>query len=105
SRGWSLSVCGGPIEPPEGGAAADIDALQALVDRSLLRHSDERFWMLETIRQYGVEKLEADGEAKELRQRHGSYFLALAETAEPAILGISPREWLDRLQAEHDNLR
>jgi len=104
-RRLSVFVGGCTIEAAEAVAAADIDALQALVDRSLLRHSDERFWMLETIRQYGVEKLEAGGEAEELRQRHGSYFLALAETAEPAILGISPREWLDRLQAEHDNLR
>jgi predicted ATPase len=84
---------------------ADLDTLQSLVDQSLVRHSDERFWMLETIREYAAERLEESGEAEELRRRHAEYFLALAEEAEPHIRGQSPEEWLDRLERDHDNLR
>jgi predicted ATPase/class 3 adenylate cyclase len=83
---------------------ADLDVLQSLVDKSLLRHTGERFWMLETIREYAVESLEASGEADELRRRHAEHFLALAEEAEPNLRG-NPKQWLDRLEAEHDNLR
>jgi predicted ATPase len=85
-------------------AEADLDTLQSLVDKNLLRHTEERFWMLETIREYAAERLEASGEADGLRQRQAQHFLALAEQAEPNLLGYS-REWLDRLEQEHDNLR
>ena len=85
---------------------ADIDVLQSLVDKSLVRVRDrDRFWMLETIREYALEQLEASGEAGELQRRHGDYFLAVAEEAEPHILGVDPREALDRLESEHDNIR
>ena len=106
-----------PLRPPRrlprrlharggrGGRDADLDTLQSLVDKSLLRHTDERFWMLETIREYAAERLEESGEAEELRRRHAEHFLALAEEAEPNLRGRSPREWLDRLEREHDNLR
>jgi len=83
---------------------ADPDVLQSLADKSLLRRSGERFWMLETIREYAGEQLEASGEAHELRRRHADHFSALAEQAYPDLLG-SPGEWLDRLEREHDNLR
>ena len=83
---------------------ADLDTLQSLVDKSLLRHTSERFWMLETIREFAAERLEESVEAQELRRRHADYFLALAEEAEPHVREYS-REWLDRLEQEHDNLR
>jgi len=83
---------------------ADLDTLQSLVDKSLLRHREDRFSMLETIREYAGERLEASGEAEELRRRHAQHFLALAEEADPHLRG-SPKEWLDRLEREHDNLR
>jgi tetratricopeptide (TPR) repeat protein len=60
--------------------------------------------MLETIREYALERLEASAEAAELRRRHAAHFLALAEEAEPNLRG-DPKEWLDRLEPEHDNLR
>src|SRR5918911_286689 len=72
--------------------------------QELLRHTEERFWMLETIREYAAERLEASGEADELRRRHAQHFLALAKKAEPNVRGYS-RAWLDRLEREHDNLR
>ena len=60
--------------------------------------------MLETIREYAGERLEESGEAEELRLRHAVHFLALADEAFPNLLG-TPGDWLDRLEAEHDNLR
>jgi len=86
-------------------ARAGLDTLQLLVDKSLLRHTEGRFSMLETIREYAVERLEDSGQAGDLRRRHAEHFLALAEEAEPSVLGVSPGEWLDRLERDHDNLR
>ena len=87
-------------------ADADLDTLHSLVDKSLLRHTDERYWMLETIREYATEELEESGEAEDLRQRHAEHFLALAEEAEPNLRGgPAEKEWLNRLEREHDNLR
>ena len=96
------------LDAAEKVADADLDTLQSLVDKSLLRNTDERFWMLETIREYGSERLEASDEARELRDRHATHFLALAEEAEPHVDDESlqgGRTWLDRLEREHDNLR
>jgi hypothetical protein len=85
-------------------ADADLDTLQSLVEKSLLRFTDGRYWMLETIREFAEERLEESGGADALHRRHAGYFLALAEEAEPNLRG-SPKDWLDRLEAEHDNLR
>jgi predicted ATPase/class 3 adenylate cyclase len=89
-------------------AGADPDTLQSLLDKSLLRKRDSqagpRYWMLETMREYAAERLEESGEADELRRRHAEYFLALAEEAFPQLTG-SPRPWLERLDADHDNFR
>ena len=60
--------------------------------------------MLETIREYAVERLEDSGEEDELRRRHAEWFVALAEEAEPHLTG-SPKVWLDRLEDENDNIR
>jgi len=96
------------LEATEQVAEADLDTLQSLVGKSLLRRTEERFWMLETIREYAAGRLEESGEAEELRRRHAEHFLALAEEAEPHIEDESlrgGREWLDRLEREHDNFR
>jgi len=85
-------------------AEAELDVLQSLVDKSLVRHSTERFWMLETIREYASERLEDSSDAEDLSRRHAEHFVALAEEAEPQ-LEKSPEVWLARLEAEHDNLR
>jgi predicted ATPase/class 3 adenylate cyclase len=92
------------LEAAEAVCDADLDTLQSLVDKSLLRHTGERFWMLETIREYATERLEESGDAEDLGRRHAEYFFARAEEAEPNIHTYSP-EWLARLERDHDNLR
>jgi predicted ATPase len=92
------------LEAAEEVLEAELDTLQSLVDKSLVRCTAERFWMLETIREYAAEQLEDSGEVDERRRRHAEWSLALAEDAYPHLRG-SPTEWLNRLEREHDNLR
>ncbi|MFQ5794790.1 MAG: BTAD domain-containing putative transcriptional regulator [Candidatus Bipolaricaulia bacterium] len=87
-----------------------LDGLASLVDKNLLRRKEQadgepRFLILETIREYGLERLEASGESEAIRRTHADYYLALAEQAEPKLEGPDQRMWLDRLEVEHDNLR
>jgi predicted ATPase len=90
-----------------------IDALEgvsSLLDKSLLRQEEgpegePRFVMLETIREYARERLQASGEAEETSRLHAEYFLALAEEAEPELSGADQLASLERLEAEHDNMR
>ena len=70
---------------------ADVDTLQSLVDKSLVRHAEERFWMLETIREFAVERLEETGGADVLRERYSAEFLELAELAGPELLAGARR--------------
>jgi predicted ATPase len=86
-------------------AEADLDTLQSLVDKSLIRFADGRFWMLETIREFALERLEETGGGEDLRQRHSVHFLELAELAKPEQQAWSSSIWFDRLEAEHDNIR
>ena len=60
--------------------------------------------MLETIREYALERLAASGEEGGIRQRHAAYYLALAEAAEPELRGAQEESWQRHLAAEHDNL-
>ena len=64
-----------------------------------------RYSLLETVRQYGRDKLLKSGEAADLRQAHLGWFLGLAERAEPELRGPDQVMWLDRMELEHDNLR
>jgi predicted ATPase/class 3 adenylate cyclase len=95
-------------EAAEAVADADPDALQSLLDKSLVRKRGSglgpRYSMLETIRDYAAERLEGSGEADELRRRRDECFVALAEDAE-VPLRYDSREWLDRLEADYANLR
>jgi predicted ATPase/class 3 adenylate cyclase len=87
-----------------------LDGLASLIDTSLLQQepasdAEPRYAMLETVREYGLERLEERGEADARRTRHAEYFVALAEEAEPALLGAQQRTWLDRLEADLNNVR
>ena len=89
---------------------ADLDALQGLVDKQLLlrRHDsgpDPRLSMLETVREYAGERLDADPNAAQVRERHCRHYLALVERAEPELFTRGEAEWMTRLDAEVDNLR
>ena len=89
-------------------AGAGADTLQSLLDKSLLRKRDSslgpRYWMLETIREYAAERLEASAGDEGLSRRHAEHFLALAEKAHEN-LPLHPREWVEPLEQEHDNFR
>src|SRR4051794_2241446 len=85
-----------------------IDTLGSLVDASLIRDAERgsppRFSLLETIRDYARERLRESGQWKEAHDRHAAHFLELAESARAGLEGPSQVAWLDRLEAEHDNL-
>ena len=93
------------LEEAEAIVGADLDTLQSLIDKNLLRRSDDRFWMLETIREFAAEGLEESGEAERLRTRHLEWFVAFAEQAEPELDAGDQRAWVTRLAPERDNFR
>jgi predicted ATPase/DNA-binding SARP family transcriptional activator len=96
------------LEAADTVCGADVDALTTLLERSLLRQrpgSPLRFELLETIREYTLERLEESGEAETVRLRHADYFTALAERGEAELSGAGQAEWLERLESEHDNFR
>ncbi len=86
----------------------DFDGLAALVDRSLLQivpgTTPVRYRMLETIREYGLERLEEAGELAATRDAHARHFAALADTAEPKLRGPEQKRWYALLQAERENV-
>jgi tetratricopeptide (TPR) repeat protein len=92
-----------------GGDREVFDVVASLADKSLLRREARedlpRYRLLETVREYGLEQLSASNELEHARREHAEYFLALAERAAPAWWGPAPGAWLDRLEAERDNLR
>ena len=107
--GWTLeaatAVCAG-----DGVDRYDVvDLLGRLVDKSLCltdgQGSDPRYRLLETIRQYGVEKLTDTPEGQAVRDRHRDFYLGFAEDAEPRLKGPEQVSWLKRLEMDHDNLR
>jgi predicted ATPase/class 3 adenylate cyclase len=106
--GWTLESAAVVCDPPELGLDP-LDGLASLVDQSLVRRSDEgghvRFSMLETIREFGHEQLQARGELDDLRRRHAEHFLDLALAAEPHLTAVDQIEWLDRCDREHPNIR
>ncbi len=91
-------------------STAILDSITALVDESLVRPAETqdgvpRFDMLETIREFAQEQLDAAGETDASRCAHAGYFLALTEQAEAELAGRDQAEWLDLLETDRDNLR
>jgi len=107
-----------PLEAVEKVCGTDDDELaedvllwvESLLDKSLLWRAESsdgepRVGMLETIREYGLERLAASGEDTWVRERHAAYYVALAERADQGLGGPGQLGWLRRLEEEHDNLR
>jgi DNA-binding CsgD family transcriptional regulator len=93
------------------GSEPILDGVASLVDKSLLQQVEQhvgeepRFMMLETIREYALERLESHGETESVRRAHTAYFLALAEEAEQGMASLQQVFLLEHLEQEHDNLR
>jgi predicted ATPase/DNA-binding SARP family transcriptional activator len=107
---FAVFAGGATTEAAEAVTGGDVDALQGLVDKHLLRHGrgrsgETRLLMLETVREYAHERLAADPDAAEVHARHCRHYLALVERAEPHLYTRGEAEWLPRLDAEIDNLR
>jgi predicted ATPase len=100
----SVFVGGSTLKAAERIAEADLDTLESLVDKSLLRYSSERYWMLEAIREYAEDRLADSGEAPEVRERHARHYL---DVAQAAGLTLEPRgeQKYEAVRAESDNLR
>jgi predicted ATPase/DNA-binding XRE family transcriptional regulator len=109
--GWDLAaaeVVGASFDPA---APTVLDGLNRLVEQSLVQlegaaeHVEARYRLLEPVRQYAREQLEAAGDAAAIRSRHAAVYLALAEQARPELRRGRQVEWLDVLRRDHDNLR
>jgi predicted ATPase len=96
--GWTLdaaeSVCG-----------ATIDALEALVEKNLVRSDGGRFDLFATIRDFAARRLRGDGDLELIRDRHHAYYEDLVERAESQLTGPEQHVWADRLAADYENVR
>ncbi len=102
--GWTLEaaeqVCG-----DEGSEFDVLDLLTHLTEKSLVALAGSRYHMLETTRQYALEKRRESGEEESVQNNHLAYFLQFARNAEPQLIGPDQAEWLNHLEREHDNFR
>jgi predicted ATPase/class 3 adenylate cyclase/tetratricopeptide (TPR) repeat protein len=100
----SVFTGGCTLDAAEEVADADLDTLESLVDKSLVRHTDERFWMLETMREYAAERLAASSD-EETGRRHADFFLTLAEDVELQSRAGDQAALFKLLDADNANLR
>jgi predicted ATPase/class 3 adenylate cyclase len=107
--GWTFEAAEAVCSPAGAAALDTLETLDALVQHSLARRDDgapePRFRMLQTIREFGLERLAESGEEPEIHERHAQFFLTLAEEAAGELTGPGKAVWLDRLARDHDNLR
>lgn len=110
-NGCNIETIEAVCAPSGGESVPTLDRVASLVNKSLLQSVEQhlaeepRFVMLETIREYALERLEAHGETGEARRAHALSFLALAEQAEQGTTGPQQAVVLEHLEQEHDNLR
>jgi non-specific serine/threonine protein kinase len=105
--GWTLAAAEAVGAGSEKGKSEVLDLLTRLVEKSLVEFDAERgrYRLLETVRQYAIERqMECGGDDAD-RERHRDYFLAWVEEVEPKLKGAEQTEWLQRLDEEHENLR
>ncbi|HEY0601835.1 MAG TPA: BTAD domain-containing putative transcriptional regulator, partial [Herpetosiphonaceae bacterium] len=114
--GWTLeaaeAVCGPDAQRGEFGSWSILDGLASLIDKNLVFQQptpqpEPSFAMLETIREYALERLSTHDldVIERVRRRHAGFYVELAEAAETELQGARQAEWLDRLDAAHNNLR
>jgi len=95
---------GSTLAAAESVCEAELDTIGSLIDKSLIRRDGERLAMLETIREYAVEKLAASSEEADIRDRHAAYFEHLAERSYAERFDHE-HELIEELEVEHHNLR
>jgi predicted ATPase/class 3 adenylate cyclase len=108
--GWTLEAAEAVCDA-DGDLGADVlDGLASLVDKSLVRQAgppdgEPRFGLLETVREYALERLDSDPNRETVRDRHAAYFMELAAQAEARMRVLVEGAWVERLEQEHGNLR
>jgi predicted ATPase/serine/threonine protein kinase len=108
--GFSVEAAGAVASSVAPLTADPVEGIFALLDHSLLFRKQSgdslgRLFMLETIREFGLDILRENGELSRAQRAHAEYYLDLARQAEPELTGSQQVEWLDRLEQEHDNFR
>jgi predicted ATPase/DNA-binding CsgD family transcriptional regulator/Tfp pilus assembly protein PilF len=105
-------ACASPRPDAETGGPTTLTEIAALVDASLVKRigADDtelspRFTMLDTIREFALDRMTSQDEAGAIAARHAAWYVALAERADPELDGPDQRHWLDRIDAEIDNVR
>jgi predicted ATPase len=96
---------GGTIDAVDVVCDGDLDVLGSLLDKSLVRRTGDRVWMLETIHEFAIEQLEENSSAEDVHDRHADYYLTLAAAADRDLRSPHQRTVLERLDAERENLR
>ena len=104
SGGWTLEAAESVCSQQRSGFDI-LNLLTQLADKSLVNMQDSRYHMLETTRQYALEKLIESGGQETAHNNHLVYFLQLVEDAEKQLIGSDQVQWLNRLEWEHDNIR
>jgi non-specific serine/threonine protein kinase len=115
-RRLAIFVGGCPLDAAEavcsgGGGHGDVvEGLSELIDESLVQRGEGasgewRFGMLETVREYGLERLAMSGEEEAVRDAHADWCLAFAERAAPELTGPDHVAWVERIEAELGNIR
>ncbi len=105
-RGLGVFAGSFELEAAEAVCSTDLDGLQSLTDKSLLRRDAHgRFFLLELTREYALERLRATGEEASVRRRHADWFLGLARRAKNPLRSADQGFWLSRLRADSDNFR
>lgn len=107
--GWTLDAADAVAEIPSESPASMLSTHVSLVDKSLVvvkeKSGGARYQLLETVRQYGIDRLAEVGETQSAGRRHAEYFTELAEKGDPELRGAGQLEWLRTLESEHDNIR
>ena len=107
--GFSLEAAEAVVPVPGALSIPILDGIAALIDKSLLKQREEgpelHLSLLEFVREYASECLAASGEREAAHEAHAHYYLALAERAEPALVGSAQARWFEQLEREGENMR